>query len=123
MTKERLSLGKRGEEFAARFLKKKGFKIKERNYRSPVGEVDIIATDGKTLVFVEVKTRSSAAFGLPGEAVTKKKQGQIARTAEYYMAANKIGPTAARMDVVSIMSSGDKMEAELIENAFEVTSA
>ena len=120
MTTKRLSLGKRGEDFAADFLKKKGYKIKERNYRSPLGEIDIIAISGKTLVFIEVKTRSSTKFGLPFEAVTKRKQGQIAKTALYYMAKKKILEHAARVDVVSIISNGDTLKAELIENAFDV---
>ena len=120
MTTKRLSLGKRGEDFAANFLANKGYKIKERNYRSPLGEIDIIAISGQTLVFVEVKTRSNANFGLPFEAVNKRKQGQIAKTALYYMAKKKIREHAARVDIVSIISKGDNFEAELIENAFDV---
>ena len=120
MTEKRLTLGKKGEDFAADFLKKKGYKIKERNYRSPLGEIDIIAISGQTLVFIEVKTRSSARFGLPFEAVNKRKQGQIAKTALYYMAKKKIREHAARIDVVSIISNGDSLKAELIENAFDV---
>ncbi len=120
MTEKRLILGKKGEDFAADFLIKKGYKIKERNYRSPLGEIDIIATSGKTIVFIEVKTRSSAQFGLPFEAVTKRKQGQIEKTALYYMAKKKIREHAARVDVVSIISNGDTLKAELIENAFDV---
>ena len=120
MTEKRLTLGKKGEDFAADFLTKKGYKIKERNYRSPLGEIDIIAMSGQTLVFIEVKTRSSARFGLPFEAVNKRKQGQIAKTALYYMAKNKIREHAARIDVVSIISNGDTLKAELIENAFDV---
>lgn len=120
MTTKRLSLGKRGEDFAADFLKKKGYKIKERNYRSPLGEIDIIAISGKTTVFIEVKTRSNTKFGLPFEAVNKRKQGQIAKTALYYMSKNNILESAARVDVVSLISNGDSFEAELIENAFDV---
>ncbi|MDT8317688.1 MAG: YraN family protein [bacterium] len=120
MTEERNTLGKRGEEFAADFLIKKGYKIKERNYKSALGEIDIIALNGTTIVFIEVKTRTSLIFGRPFEAVTKKKQRQISKTALYYMSTKKIGETAARFDIVSVISKGEKMEAELIENAFEV---
>ena len=121
MTEKRISLGKKGEEFAAEFLIKKGYKIKERNYKSALGEIDIIALNGATTVFIEVKTRSSRVFGMPFEAVTKKKQHQISKTALHYMSTNRITEKAARFDVVSIISSGDQMEAELIENAFDVT--
>lgn len=120
MTEKRITLGKKGEDFAADFLTQKGYKIKERNYKSALGEIDIIAMSGVTTVFIEVKTRSSLKFGQPFEAVTKKKQHQISKTALYYMSKMKISETAARFDVVSIISRGEKMEAQLIENAFEV---
>lgn len=120
MTEKRITLGKQGEEFATGFLIKKGYKIKERNYKSTLGEIDIIALSGETIVFIEVKTRSSLKFGLPFEAVTKKKQHQISKTALHYMSKMKISETAARFDIVSVISKGQKMEAELIENAFEV---
>lgn len=120
MTEKRITLGKKGEEFAADFLIKKGYKIKERNYKSALGEIDIIALSGETIVFIEVKTRSSLKFGLPFEAVTKKKQHQISKTALYYMSKMKISEAAARFDIVSVISKGEQMEAELIENAFDV---
>ena len=120
MTEKRIILGKKGEAFAADFLVRKGYKIKERNYKSALGEIDIIAFSGATIVFIEVKTRSSLKFGLPFEAVTKKKQHQITKTALYYMSKNKISETAARFDIVSVISNGDTLKAELIENAFDV---
>lgn len=121
MTQDRLSLGKQGEAFAAQFLKKKGYKIKETNYRSPLGEVDIIAMDGKTLVFVEVKTRRSDAFGIPAEAVNRRKQVQIAKTAQYYISSKKLTNHAARIDVVSVLArEGRHMEVDVISNAFDL---
>ena len=120
MTEKRLTLGKKGEDFAADFLIKKGYKIKERNYKAALGEIDIIALSGATIVFIEVKTRSNLKFGLPFEAVTKRKQHQITKTALSYMSKNKISETAARFDIVSIILKGENMEAELIENAFDV---
>jgi putative endonuclease len=84
MTEERLSLGRWGEEEAARFLRRLGMTIVERNLRTPVGEIDIIARQGKILVFVEVKTRRSDAFGTPQEAVGPTKQRQIIRTALWF---------------------------------------
>ena len=119
MTEERLTLGKKGEAFAVKYLKKKGYKIKETNYLTPLGEIDIIATEGGTIVFVEVKTRSDMSFGFPFEAVNRRKQAQIIKSAHYYMLEKKIKEKPLRIDVVSIVASGGTMEAELIRNAFD----
>lgn len=120
MTEQRIALGKSGEKFAAKFLKKNGYKIKELNYRSPLGEIDIIAQDGDTLVFVEVKTRTSKVFGSPAEAVNSKKRKQIANCARHYLLNKKLKNEAARIDIVSVVLEGKKMQAELIKNAFDV---
>ena len=120
MTERRLSLGKKGEDLAAEFLKRKGYRIRERNYRSPLGEIDIIALDGATIVFVEVKTRSDRSLGEPFESVTAKKQKQIIRTALYYLSKKRIRNNDARVDVVSILMGSKEPELELIRNAFEV---
>jgi len=121
VTRERLSLGKQGEAFASEFLKKKGYRIEEINYRSPLGEVDIIAYHKKTLVFVEVKTRRNEIFGIPAEAVNKRKQIQIAKTAQHYMNRKKLTNHAARIDVVSVLArDGREMVAEVITNAFDL---
>ena len=122
MTEERLALGKKGEEIAAAFLKKSGYRIKERNYRSPLGEIDIIATEKKTIVFVEVKTRSSTFFGHPSHAVGKHKQRQLIKTALYYLAEKRLERNPARFDVVSIIHSGNETTTELIKNAFDAPS-
>ena len=119
MTQDRLSLGKKGEAHAEVYLKNEGYKIKEKNFRCPLGEIDIIALDGGTLVFVEVKTRSSSSFGYPFEAVNKKKQRQILKTAKYYILKKRIKNTPLRIDVVSILIKGESIEAEIIKNAFE----
>lgn len=119
MTFKRLSLGKEGELFAAKYLKKNGYKIEESNYRSPLGEIDLIARDGNVLVFIEVKTRKGIFLSQPFEAVNKRKQMQILKTAKYYIIKNKIKDTALRIDVVSIIHDGGNMKAELLKNAFE----
>ena len=119
MTFKRLSLGREGELFAEKYLKKNGYKIKERNFRSPLGEIDLIADDGNVLVFIEVKTRKGNFLGQPFEAVNKRKQKQILKTAKYYLAKNRIRDTALRMDVVSIIDDEGIMKAELLKNAFE----
>lgn len=107
MTEARLTLGAWGEERAAEYLRKQGMKIVVRNFRTPVGEIDIIASDKKFLVFVEVKTRRSIAFGTPQEAVGQRKQRQIIRTAQWYLQNNKNGKLQPRFDVVAILCQSD----------------
>ncbi len=119
MSKSRIDLGKRGEELATVFLEQKGFQIITRNYRQKTGEVDIIAKDNNTLIFIEVKTRSSLLFGQPFEAVTEKKQSQLNRIALDYMTRNKIKNQAARFDVISILiEKNKKPKIEHLKNCF-----
>lgn len=119
MSKLRINLGKYGEEVATTFLIDKGFQIVTRNYRQKTGEVDIIAQDGSTLVFIEVKTRSSLQFGQPFEAVTEKKQAKLKRIALDYMTRNSIKNQAARFDVVSILIKKNKEPViEHLQNCF-----
>ncbi len=113
------SLGKEGEDAAAAFLKKKGFKILRTNYRTPLGEIDIIAKDGDVLVFVEVKTRADDAFGSPFEAVTPRKREKIKKVALCFMKGLR-NETAARFDVLSIMARDGRQFIEHIPDAFEV---
>ena len=80
-------LGDRGEEAAAKFLANKGYKILARQFRTPLGELDLVARDGGTLVFVEVKTRRSLRFGLPSDAVGVTKQRKIIRSSMWYIGA------------------------------------
>ena len=101
-------LGKRGEEIAVDYLQKKGYRIVERGFRLFHGELDIIAYDGKTLVFVEVKTRAGTEFGLPEEAVTPAKQSQIKRIAQGYLIERRLGDPDCRFDVLSILIKGDR---------------
>ena len=109
MTKARLALGKWGEEQAVEYLRKQGLKILARNYRAPVGEIDIIASNRKELLFVEVKTRRGTAFGLPQDAVGIRKQQQIIRTAQWYLQRAKIGTLQPRFDVVAILCKSDEI--------------
>ncbi len=119
MSKSRINLGKYGEDLAAAYLKKKGFLIIVRNYRQKTGEVDIIANDGETLVFIEVKTRSSLLFGQPFEAVTPAKQKQLNRIALEYITRNKIKAQAARFDVISILIEKNKQpKINHLQNCF-----
>ena len=94
-------LGKKGENVAAHYLKKKGYKIVDKNFTTPFGEIDIIAWDGATLVFIEVKTRKSARYGHPFESVTRQKIKKISKVALYYLKRFKTIPRA-RFDVLDI---------------------
>lgn len=106
MTESRLALGAWGEDRAVSFLLKQGFKLLERNYRTPVGEIDIIAHSRSHLLFVEVKTRRGTAFGTPQEAVGIRKQRQIIRTAQWYLQQKKT-KLQPRFDVVAILCQSD----------------
>ena len=114
MTAPHLLRGRKGERIACRFLLKQGFDILARRYRSRSGELDIIAYEGDTLVFIEVKTRSSAAFGEPWEFVDWQKQQILRRTAEDFIADHDLGQYAYRFDIVSVLGT----EATLFRNAF-----
>ncbi len=111
--------GNYGESIAAGYLKKNGYKIIETNFRvHNIAEIDIIATEKKTLVFVEVKLRRSLKYGYGREAVTKQKQHKIRLAAEYYVMTHKLSDVLCRFDVVEITVLGDDVGIELIKNAF-----
>jgi putative endonuclease len=115
------TLGRRGEVAAARFLRRKGYQIIARGERDPFGEIDLIAVDGRTVVFVEVKTRSSHAKGHPAEAVDRHKQHRLTRAALSFLKRHKLLECAARFDVVAVTWPVDQ-KRPLIEHfprAFE----
>ena len=118
-TMQKKELGKKGEEVALRFLKKKGYRVIERNYVCKMGEVDIIAKEKDTLVFIEVKTRTSTAFGPPQLAVTPAKQMQISKAAWSFLKEKRIEDVKARFDVVAILIRPEGEEIELIRDAFD----
>src|SRR2546427_11918336 len=95
-------LGKEGERVAAQFLEARGYRILERNYRTRRGEIDLIAEDGRILVFVEVKVRLDDRFGGPAAAITRAKQARIARLAQQYLAWRRGGVRTCRCGVVVI---------------------
>ncbi len=113
-------LGERGESLAAWYLRQEGYKIIEQNYRSHLGEIDIIAKEKKTIVFVEVKSRRSVRYGSPKWAVTPKKQRKISMVALHYLKATRQTDVKARFDVVAITSNRDEPQIEIIKNAFEL---
>jgi putative endonuclease len=106
--------GRKGERIACRFLLRQGFDILARRYRCRSGELDIIAFEEETLVFVEVKSRSSRKFGEPWEFVDWQKQQILRRTAEDFIANYDLGEYAYRFDIVSVVGK----EISLFKNAF-----
>ena len=111
--------GKQGENLAAEYLEKKGYTIIEKNWRySRLGEIDIIARDGSTLVFIEVKTRTSQAFGHPIEAITPQKLHTLQKLAEIYRGKNATGEyDRVRLDVIGILT-GATNDITHIEGVF-----
>lgn len=95
-------MGSAGERRATKFLKKNGFKILTKNYKTPFGEIDVIALDKDCIVFIEVKTRTSEEYGQPCEAVDKKKQAKYYKSATYYLQKEKKTDSSCRFDVIEI---------------------
>lgn len=121
MSREKLELGRKGEDATADFLKQKGYKIIQRNYKNKLGEIDIIAKDRKTLCFVEVKTRTNFRFGYPQEAVTRHKQKQLNKVALSYLKQYNLLNTPARFDIASVIfNNQNKFEIKIIKDAFSL---
>jgi len=115
------SLGETGESIATTFLKGAGFRILERNFRCVCGELDIVARDGRSLVFVEVKCRNNKAYGPPQLAVTAFKQRQISKAALVWLSKRRLFDADARFDVIAIvLHEHDLPEIEHIRNAFDL---
>jgi len=122
MTTKYQKFGEKSESVAVDCLKKQGYRIIELNYRTKLGEIDIIAKQGETLVFIEVKARKSSRFGRPELAVTPKKQRKISMVALYYLKSTKQSNAKARFDVVAINSvkAKESPNIKIIKNAFEL---
>jgi putative endonuclease len=119
MTQARQTLGRIGEDLACAELEKRGYAILERRYRRRGGELDIVARDGRTVVFVEVKTRDGRDFGEAAEAVTARKQRRMTRVALDYLTRHHLTECACRFDVVSIHVENELPVVELFRNAFD----
>ena len=118
MSRHRVDLGKTGEDLACRELERRGYAILARRYRHLGGELDIVARDGPTLVFVEVKARDSEAFGNAAEAVTWRKRQRIVRLASEYVMRQHLNDSPCRFDVVSIQFDDGRPVIEVYQNAF-----
>ena len=119
------SLGDRGEDAAAKLLKRRGFHILARSLDSPLGELDIVAVDGRTVVFVEVKTRRSDDAGRASEAIDQRKEQRMTQAALAYLKSNRLLGYSARFDVVAITWPDDarKPTIEHFKNAFSPVGA
>ena len=114
-----MDFGAWGEEVACRYLKRQGYKILDRNFRCKRGEVDIVATKGKTLCFVEVKSRQGLSHGFPSEAVTLEKQRHLRNAAMYYLHTHPgVNKELLRMDVIEVLKIQGKPYVRHIEDAF-----
>jgi putative endonuclease len=123
MDEHRHHLGRVGEEAAIHYLQGQGYRILKHNFRCRFGEIDLIARDGDVLVFIEVKTRRSHAFGPPAAAVTLRKQHHIVKVAQWYLAHMGGGQETCRFDVVTIEMNALQLHIEIIKNAFQPTAS
>ena len=115
---EHNDIGREGEDVAASYLMQKGYRIVARNWRYGPKEIDIVARDGETMVFVEVKTRSTLAFELPQEAVTKKKMKNLVEAADAYMLQYNI-ELEGRFDIVGVLNGNPPKVIEHIVGAWQ----
>ncbi len=113
-------LGRQGEDIAWEYLKRRGYRILERNYRCRYGEIDLVAKDGETIVFIEVKSRRTAAFGDPEESVSPAKQKKISTVALNYLKDKGLYDRPARFDVVSVLASVLGQKVTRIPDAFDL---
>jgi putative endonuclease len=116
------SLGNLGEEAAARYLLERGFSILQRGFRARCGEIDLIAREGEEIVFVEVKTRTSAACGDPLEAITLAKRRRILRAASVYLQASGRWDRPCRFDLVAVRIGTEGTQLEHVRGAFRADS-
>lgn len=116
---QRRNTGILGEKFARDFLKKRGYRIIETNYRCPQGEIDIVARHKDSLVFIEVRTKTSLEFGTPEESITRPKQNRMRKTAFRYLQDHTDQPKQWRIDFVAVelTQKGKPSRIELFENA------
>lgn len=121
MSRAGIELGKSGEEIAVLHLKKKGYRILQRNFKNSLGEIDIIAKDKNTYCFIEVKTRTNLDKGLPQEAITRSKQHKLCKVAVSFLKSRKLLDSSARFDIVAVIKTPDTEEVELIQDAFELS--
>ncbi len=118
MSNSKHILGRYGETIAADFLRSIDYEILDRNWRCSIGELDIVAKTGSTIVFVEVKTRNGRGYGHPFEAVTSDKVSRIRRLAAAWLAAKELGSCPIRMDAISVLVESGRVSVEHLKQVF-----
>ncbi|MFH1478401.1 MAG: YraN family protein [Candidatus Omnitrophota bacterium] len=122
MNLSRKESGKKGEELALGYLKKQGYKILEKNYKTKLGEIDIIGMDGRYCSFIEVRSRENTRFGSPEESIDIKKRSKLIRAALFYIKNKKMEDKPCRFDVVAVLGiNSASPKINLIKNAFQMT--
>ncbi|MCX6338430.1 MAG: YraN family protein [Candidatus Aureabacteria bacterium] len=122
LSAHRGQLGRQGEKLAERFLRGQGYRILARNYRCSCGEIDLIARDGETVAFIEVKGKSTGRFGSPLEAVTARKRQRLVLVANHYLTACALHHMHTRFDVVGVCwTTGAAPSVMLVKDAFRVS--
>jgi putative endonuclease len=116
--REPLRLGAQGERAAEQYLKRHGYRIVRRNFRALGAEIDLVAMDGDTLVFIEVKTRRSFGAGAPEEAVDIRKQSRLRRAGEAFAIQYGASERTMRFDIVAVNAAGPRFGIEILRNAF-----
>ena len=121
VARNRVRFSEIGEDLAVRELERRGYAILARRYRRRGGEIDIIAADGPTVVFIEVKARDGLDYGSGGEAVTALKQRRLIATARDYLTRQRLHDVPCRFDVVAVRLTDAGLEVELFQNAFDAS--
>ncbi len=121
MSGERLKLGEIGEDLAVLELERRGYAVLARRYRRRCGEIDIIALDGPTIVFIEVKARDGARYGPAAEAVTAVKRRRLVATAREFLVRHRLYRHPCRFDVVAVQVGAAGPEVQLFQNAFDAS--
>lgn len=109
----RQAIGKWGENVAAEYLRNRGWAIAARNYRTPYGELDIVARKGGTVLFIEVKTRTSDAYGMPEESISPSKAKHLLESAQHYLQQNSLEDTDWRVDVIAIQGRPNQTNTQI----------
>lgn len=123
MSAEHLAIGQSGEDLATAWLKEKGMRVLVRNFRCPGGEIDLVCEDESTLVFVEVKTRTTVNYGVPGQAVDRNKTRKMIRAAMTYLSQKKAWDRSCRFDFVGIVFQAGEITVEHLEDVIDVRKA
>ncbi len=122
MTKERIRVGKAGEIAARAYLEELGYSITEVNFRCPIGEIDIVARDRNTIVLVEVRTKTSRAYGSPEESINAEKARRLRRLALYYLQSKRQNEASSRIDLLAVLLSKETLEVHNIRHIKAILS-